>query len=140
MDELGKYYEENIHRIGKTYIELFNDLTIEHKAFLIACMIEDDITEIVQNTKDYKKITDSFRNDALLCACRNNMNLNVIKYLVEDQKMNLSHENYWKNNALILACIGNKNIEVIKYLVEVHKMDLSDVNIYSDNALECASK
>jgi hypothetical protein len=71
-------------------------------------------------------------------ACWQNTNLAIIKYLIEDHKMDLNHVNKHKTNYIALACRSNTNLQVIKYLIEVHKMDINHINEHKDNCLTMA--
>jgi len=56
-------------------------------------------------------------NNCLLIACSENKNLEIIKYLIEDQKMSINLHNDDGYNCLLIACRDNKNLEIIKYLI-----------------------
>jgi ankyrin repeat protein len=57
-------------------------------------------------------------------ACLKNTNLAVIKYLIEEHRMDINHINWLNNNCLILACYNNNNLAVIKYLEEHKRGDV----------------
>jgi hypothetical protein len=71
-------------------------------------------------------------------ACWENTNLEIIKYLVENQKMNINHTNNNGDNCLTMACWGNINLEIIKYLIENQKMDINYTNKSGNNCLTLA--
>jgi hypothetical protein len=93
---------------------------------------------------DIKRTTHSGDN-CLELACQANVNLMVIKYLVEECEMNVNHVNLYDDNCLIAACKckcnqGSANLAVIKYLVEECKMNLEHVNSSGDNCLTVACR
>ena len=60
--------------------------------------------------------------------------LKVIKYLVDELKMDINHCNKNGDNALTLAAF-NGHLEVLKYLVESLNMNVNHCDEYGDNAL-----
>jgi hypothetical protein len=73
-----------------------------------------------------------------LVICGINTNLEIIKYLIENQKMNINHTNNNGNNCLTLACRENTNLEIIRYLIEDQKMDINHTSNYGNNCLTIA--
>ncbi len=72
----------------------------------------------------------------LYLACEMNVNLEVIKYIIENKISDIQYEKkYSKNNCLLLACKRNPNPKIIKYLIEDVKMDIFYTNKYSENCL-----
>lgn len=66
--------------------------------------------------------------------------MKVIKYLIEERKVdiNIKDTNGW--NALMFACAFNQNLEVVKYLVEQRiYMNLLDVKKRNCLQLACSS-
>jgi hypothetical protein len=86
---------------------------------------------------DIRRNTDK-NDNCLTLACCQITNLAVIKYLIEECKMNINHVNYSINNCLGLACQENTNLAIIKYLIEEHKMDINHVNQVNNNCLRLA--
>jgi hypothetical protein len=68
-------------------------------------------------------------------ACEGNTNLDVIKYLIEQHKMDTTYRDDNGHTCLIAACWQNTNLDIIKYLIEKHKMDLTHCNKYKKNCL-----
>ncbi len=62
-------------------------------------------------------------NTCLGYACMCNDNLEVIKYLIENIKMNQNHRNNEGKTYLHIACIEKNNLEAIRYLIEEQHMD-----------------
>jgi hypothetical protein len=62
-----------------------------------------------------------------------NHNLNVIKYLVDELKIDLKHTNYIGDNGFTIACKMNPNLNIIRYLVDELKMNVMHVNRNNDN-------
>ncbi len=60
-----------------------------------------------------------------MMACAYNKNIDIIKYLIEEKKMNIHFKND-QINILFKACVHNSNLNVIKYLFEI--CDVSDLN------------
>jgi hypothetical protein len=75
-----------------------------------------------------------------LLVCWKNTNLEIIKYLIEDLKMDVNHMDKNKNNCLTLACRGNTNLEIIKYLIENLKMNINHTTKYGNNCLTLACR
>jgi hypothetical protein len=73
-----------------------------------------------------------------LLVCWKNTNLKIIKYLIEDLKMDVNHTNRYGSNCLMLACRGNTNPEIIRYLIEDQKMDVNHINENKNNCLTLA--
>jgi hypothetical protein len=83
---------------------------------------------------DIWRSTDKDTN-CLGLACQANTNLTLIKYLIEEYKMDTKHVNHDNDNCLGLACQKNTNLTVIKYLIEEHKMDVNHINQYNETCL-----
>jgi len=58
------------------------------------------------------------KNDFLLQVCKNNSNINIIKYLIENLKLDINSKNNNRENCLLSSCSNNSNINIIKYLIE----------------------
>jgi len=52
-------------------------------------------------------------------------NFNIIKYLIEDYKININHLDNNLRNCLIYTCWFNPNINTVRYLIEECKMDIN---------------
>lgn len=70
-------------------------------------------------------------------ACVFNENTNIIKYLINNLKMDISCKNNCGENILVLACYYNKNIIVIKFIIEEIriKLDILYFNKTTDSFL-----
>jgi hypothetical protein len=86
---------------------------------------------------DITRNTDS-NNNCLTLACRFDINLEVIKYLIEEHKMNINHIDYYGVNCLGSACRWNTNLAIIKYLIEEHKMNINHIDYSGVNCLGSA--
>jgi len=64
-----------------------------------------------------------YNENCLILACWENQNINIIKSLIKDCKMNVNFKDNIDYNCLLTACYGNKNINIIKYLIEDCKLD-----------------
>ncbi len=116
-----QYVNENLDQI--TNNELKNDI------FLAACALSNNqIIDLVKNYVENNVLLymNEDGNNCLNIACRYNSNLEVIKNIVENYKVNLNHVNKNGDNCLYIACAFNKNLEIVKYLFE--KMDMSTTN------------
>ncbi len=79
-----------------------------------------------------------YGDNCLIFASRSKRNnLEVIKFLIEDCKMDASQTRNENVNSLMIAC-NRKNIECIKYFIEKCKMDTKYTNIANDNCLSYA--
>jgi ankyrin repeat protein len=87
---------------------------------------------------DMDKITDGRWNNCLMLACYRNSNIEIIKYLVEEMKMNVNHCNPLYLYPLILACSKNTNLEIIKYLIGKSRIPVTQYDKYGRNCLMAA--
>jgi len=71
--------------------------------------------------------------NCLLSACLSNGDLSLIKYLINDQKMDPFHTDTNQCNCLILACWGNANLEIIIFLLELFEGKENQVDKWGDN-------
>jgi|GEM_PF-7120110 len=95
---------------------------------LFNAVIEGDLQNVKLLIKDGAWI--DARNEQgltpyLLSALHNQFN--ILKYFLEDQKVDVNTLDYNKANALILACYGD-NIEMVKYLIN-HKINIKQEDI-----------
>jgi hypothetical protein len=65
--------------------------------------------------------------NCLSFACRHN-SLNIIKYLVEERKMDIHHTNRSETTYLMEASLGNNCTTIIKYLIEECNIDPTILN------------
>jgi hypothetical protein len=128
---------------------LFDTLTaMRHKksiennpeyAYIKYILMHHDINVMTLTKKaffdfDIWRCTDN-NDNCLTMACWQNTNLPVIKYLIEECKMDVNHINRDNDNCLALACWKNNNLTVIKYLIEDCKMDINRVTGDNNNCL-----
>ena len=74
-------------------------------------------------------------DNCLLLACKDNPNINIIKYLIEDKKIDLNYRNYSMGNYFEVACYYN-NTNIVKYLIEIIQMNINVIyinNVTSEN-------
>lgn len=64
-----------------------------------------------------------YRFTPVVIACSHNPNLQVTKYLIEEQKSPSKTPKDQSQNLLTWSCTFNRNPEVSKYLIEVQKLD-----------------
>ena len=74
-------------------------------------------------------VVDLIGNNGLSLACKQNENIQIIKYLINDLHLNVYHKNYFNNSTLHLAISENKNIEVTKYLINDLQMNFNQTII-----------
>jgi len=67
-------------------------------------------------------------------AIKHNRNIDVIKYMIDELKMNLDYFDHRHVNCLMIACEHNC-LDVVKYLIEERKMDPNCQDIYGHNCL-----
>jgi hypothetical protein len=73
-----------------------------------------------------------------LVICGINTNLEIIKYLIEDLKIDTYNTKNNYDNCLTLASRENTNLEIIRYLIENQKMNINYANIGGNNCLTMA--
>ena len=73
-----------------------------------------------------------YKENCLFLACGKNSNPEIIKYLIDEYKININDKYQNNYNILFYAAIANKNIEILKTLVNDYKMDIYQKN-YSQN-------
>jgi hypothetical protein len=76
--------------------------------------------------------------NCLLSACLSNGNLSLIRYLINDLKMDPFHTDINQCNGLILACWNNVNLEMIKFLLELFDGKENQVDKWGDNCFLAA--
>jgi hypothetical protein len=72
-------------------------------------------------------------NSYFLSACQNN-NINIIKYLLENYKIDINYKDKLGNNCLFYASCSN-DINTIKYLQRKYKFDINMENYSKKNCL-----
>jgi hypothetical protein len=141
---LFKIFQNDFEYVKEHYTQIKN-LVIKHTSLLLAAMYSKSVTMLsfIINVFEYDDnnihtIVDIKNTNCLLLACRNNTNIEIIKYLIEDIKMIKDHHDKNGNNCLNLACAYNPNLDIIKYLIEKVKMDKNKYNISGNNCLMMA--
>ena len=99
---------------------------------------DSEIIKIIENDSRYIDYKHLYGQNLLHLACKNNTNLEIIKYLIETNKFNLNEKTKDGDNLLHLACINNTNLEIIKYLIETNKFNLNEKTKDGDNLLHLA--
>jgi hypothetical protein len=120
FDTLMALCDENM-----TNINTFDEEYRRNKNILT----QHDTDQITQRNTFYFDIERVADNDdnCLILACQGNTNLILIKYLIEDHKMNIGHMNRNHNYCLVVACEGNTNLRIIKYLIEECRMNIDKI-------------
>jgi hypothetical protein len=72
---------------------------------------------------DTESKNNNAHNGCLLLACKNNADVDIIKYFIEHYKININLKDNNGYNCLLLTCKNNSDIGVIKYLIEDCKMN-----------------
>lgn len=134
----------NVYKNNRKYIE---DNYQSIKESRIQCMF---ILSVATNSTDRSVFTflnkvwiidKNYKNEAgnncLMIACMCNGNLDVIKYLINDIKMDTKQRNNDGLDCLLFAA-ENPNLEIIKYLINDQKMDTNSVDNNNDNILTTA--
>jgi ankyrin repeat protein len=135
-----KVYKNDFQYVKKNY-ELINDrikcllasvafvTTVDMLEFII-----DKLQQVARNNT-LNNAVDELGNNCLMIACYINRNIAVIKYLVEETKMDLEYCNIRSENCLTLACRNNTNLEIIKYLIEETTIPITQVDKYYRDCL-----
>ena len=112
-----------------------NSSQIENK-FLLSCFSADldEIKTIVSNnpTLDVSAVGEFEYDNAIFRACkRQNNTLTVIKYLVEELKININHTNKRGHTALHKLCMANPliSLDSIKWVIEEQNMDVNVMDL-----------
>src|SRR6476469_4681592 len=97
---------------------------------------------ILKHDPDVKQLKIFFEkhklNDNLIDICQVNTNIEIIKFLIKEYKINPNQKNNYGDNCLELACRENTNIDIIKYLIEIHCMDPNQKDNDGENCLTLA--
>jgi hypothetical protein len=81
---------------------------------------------------------DGHNDNGFMYACRRNPNVNVIRYLVNELKMNIYQTNGWGDNGFTRACYENFKLDVIRYLSDELKIDVNHTNNFGDDGFTSA--
>jgi hypothetical protein len=116
-----------------------NNIDDDEYAYIKNILMEHD-TDVMTLTTifDFDIQRSTSTNNCLILACYLNTGLPIIKYLIEECKMDINHKNQYNNNCLTRACLNNTNLAVIKYLIEECKMDINHENQDNNNCLALA--
>ncbi|AYV77391.1 MAG: hypothetical protein Dasosvirus1_26 [Dasosvirus sp.] len=105
--------------------------------FFDACIQQNlDIIQYLRHILDIR-LTDKFRRNALHIASKDNKNMNVIKYLIDECGFDPEETDINGNNCFLVACAHNTNPEIIQYYSEKYHLEDS-VNIAGYNGLSRA--
>ena len=130
-----KIYQNDLQYLTDNYEKITNRM-IQNDCFMISAAFAKDIEVIDflidKFNIDLKYVDPAEDIDCLYLACRQNPNLDVIKYFIEKKKMDSYHVQ--KNDLLITASTSNNSLEVIKYLTEYC---LIDVNYKNESGSSC---
>lgn len=115
---------------NRTYIinnhtKITSEITKNISLVLSAGFSDIQIIKFIIEKFELKDPLDSY---SLYEACRNNHDLSVIKFLVEELKMNTNEPKFGAGNCLTYACSNNTNLDVIKYLTQELKLDANQFN------------
>ena len=99
---LEQYIKQHISQIEENYHTIILKEDLNYKAFYISCIVEYDVAmidKIINETKiNVNKKLLNYDNGFTI-ACRFNSNLNVIKHLAENLKINVHCRNFLGENA-----------------------------------------
>src|SRR5438552_3723465 len=73
---------------------------------------------------------DAYGNNCLLLQCSNYENIEIVRYLIEEQKIDINYKNNKSRNCFQVAYKYNDNIKIIKYFIEEQKMDITMLNSF----------
>ncbi len=142
-----KICENDIKYIQMNY-QIIIDPRIQNDCFLVAItqcndyLIIDFISEKFKINYKSTNIQpfDLSENNILILACAHNHEINIIKHLIENYKIDIKYKNNEGSNCLHMACLYNDNIEIIKYLIEISLMDPNQTDDEGNNCLILASR
>ena len=105
--------------------------------FLSLCMKSsvEDIQTYVRSNNPNIHIVDTNLNNAFIYSCMYTDNVEVLKYLVNELKIDVHRRNKQGNNGLLIACKDNPTLDIIRYLVDGLNFSLNAVNDSGLNAL-----
>jgi len=99
-------------------------------------------SEIIKYLMGKFNYQDTDLHSAFLYACYYNQDINIIKFIKEEFKINVNYTDHIGDNFLLSAChfsenSNNKksNIDIIKYFIEELKVDIYIQNNNGDNCL-----
>lgn len=98
------------------------------------CLLEKDYTNI--NIVDYLIKTKKINIDRILIDACCGGNLELVKYLIEKQKVDIHNKELYGNTDSILFNVCEFGyLDIAKYLIEEQKMDINVKNSYGNNIL-----
>lgn len=93
------------------------------------------ICNTIAEVKEFIKIhnpnihyVDDDKNNAFIYSCSYNKDINMIRFLVSELKIDTHRRNKNGNNGLHVACKSNPCLDIIKYLIEEQNMSLYSKN------------
>jgi hypothetical protein len=108
----------------------------KQRLLLISCRSSSN-TKIIEYFEKLNKgvnLENVCEENCLHMAITGNKNPHIIKYLVEEKKMDVNKITKCKNNSLTLAC-KIQNFEIIKYLICETNVNINYINDEGENAL-----
>jgi ankyrin repeat protein len=136
---LIKLYHNDIEYVQQNYMQIKSQ-KIKDSCLMIAItyattkiIIEFIIDKFEININNYKFV----QRLRLISISIRNGNLEIIKYLFEDLKMNILPSDSGKAY-LFIACSETKNVDVMKYLIEEKRINVSNINLRGQNCLMLA--
>jgi ankyrin repeat protein len=130
-----------LHNMNKTDIWRVNDM--DRNMFAYACVRNENLCMIKYLYELLNPLGDIFGsdvvgNDCLILGSGFNRNVQIVKYLVEELKMDPMKKNNESLNCLMFGCVRKNDPSVIKYLVE--KVGIEHVDKKENNCLLLAAK
>lgn len=135
FDQLDDFHKELFLKVQtgdidfiKNNIQKITDKNIINSLFFVATRFSKT-TETIITLHNHFKCIDYFtvKNSTLLfCAVLNN-NIDIIKCLIDEYKLNVNHLNNEGINCSIVA-FESDNLHMIKYLIEEHHIDIHHID------------
>jgi hypothetical protein len=113
-----------------------DDYNADQKRF-ITNVSQNNLKYVIGNHHMFEK---EFIDQCFLIACYACHSVDVIKYLANELKINISYVDKKNNNGFLLACTNNSSLEVLKCLVNELKCDVIRVNDHGHNGFTIACK
>ena len=115
-----------ISSLSEKYVKLFKNYDLIHLTSKLtsSCEILEHCLKIFE--KD-----DYYLENAFLTACKFNNNLEIIKYFLKNQKINLKFTKYHLDY-MFEACRFSENLDIIKYLLSIYE-NVNNINSLGEN-------
>ncbi len=115
--------------LGKHYVD--NTWEYNYKIFAIK-ICQNDLQYVKDNYQQI--IISSFCSKCIIIATFSS-DVNIILFLIDKFKTDMSYKNEYGNNCLTLACSNNTKFEIIKYFIEDCMIDVEQKNNEGMNCL-----